>query len=1178
MMSEMNSSKEKNSKYKFVFERNPVAIAVIKIKYDTENEKNLKLEYINPAMRELIGTKYWEGDFIEDRQGTRESIEFFCFANESKKVVHRTFYFEGKNQYIEVTAYRGEEPNSVICMASDITQRVLNEKKRVEEKISDRRSEKERLHTLIESMQAGVLILEYSRKKISFVSANQMLCDLVGIPMHRKMKFDLQLLKKIVYKEDFSKLEELSQSVFSGNESTEWVLRTINQVTGEMFWLLVKLNMTRQSEDSMQVLICCMDITKQKRMEERLIESKQSLSTAVAHAGIHYWKYDLTDNCIYPDEHTCQDFGLGSKFENYPEGWFEKGMVFPEDVSLYREEISKIKSGASHVMFQARIFNMATKRFEWRSIKFTTFYDKNQKPSYAIATSEVVEAYKKLENQLRQVMRQNGIWSWELNLLEHTMESISAYNYSGDEMSNYNKHDIENIPEAFLQYYKICEEDLPLCRDMFAKIYSGQDQVSAQMRCCINSHRDYNWCEFNFTIVEREDGVPVRAIGTSRDISVEKRMEQLYQEEQKTHLGEDESLLVASRINLTQGKVENMEFYGRTIPMEEVENLVDFKTRISYCFDNAQIDKKDNEKFSVENLIQLYRAGIQNLEKVFIAKRKDKNQYICVKMNCKLLERPNTNEIIAFFYHRNYTTDYTNQLTMNTLLKRDYEMSGIVFSNTKNLYIISSNINDVIIPNTNLDYDVEIQNIGKHLNSKVRSQMLEKLSFAYIQKMLEKKPLYTVELDWIDGDTVRHKQLRYTYANSDMKVILFTRVDVEDLVQKEREKQQQLEDALNSAEKANNAKSEFLSTVSHEIRTPMNVIIGMTQLAKEGASDHETVMEHIDEIEISSRHLLNLVNNVLDMSKIESGEFSLHPQRYSFEEMQKSIMTLIGPLCKQKNITLIQEDFGTHCDIMIDKMRLNQVLFNLLSNAVKYTGTNGEIRFIYHDKIKEKTLEAEFIIQDNGIGMSKEFQEQMFKPFTQENNAVVASTQGTGLGLSIAKGIIDKMGGTLTVDSEIGKGTSFCVRITSPLAEEDVQEVEERIITPKVNFAGRTILVVEDHDLNQMIISKLLTNKGAKVILSNNGKAGVEAFEESPEGSIDAILMDVRMPVMDGLTATSKIRNLDRSDAKRVPIFAMTANAYDEDRGKSSAAGMNEHLAKPIDTKVLYSTLNDYFK
>jgi CheY-like chemotaxis protein/anti-sigma regulatory factor (Ser/Thr protein kinase) len=259
-------------------------------------------------------------------------------------------------------------------------------------------------------------------------------------------------------------------------------------------------------------------------------------------------------------------------------------------------------------------------------------------------------------------------------------------------------------------------------------------------------------------------------------------------------------------------------------------------------------------------------------------------------------------------------------------------------------------------------------------------------------------------------------------------------------------------------------------------------------------------------------------------------------------------------------------------------MRLNQVLFNLLNNAVKYTDIGGRIEMTCLTREQEDGILAEFMVKDNGIGMSKEFQLNMFKPFVQENNEVVASTQGTGLGLSIAKGIVDKMNGELIVESEVGKGTTFLVRLITPKDEQAEQLLEKKEACEEVDFSGRTILVVEDHELNQMIISKLLLKKRAEVLISNNGKEAVERFTASQEGSIDAILMDVRMPVMDGLQATQKIRSLDREDAQTVPIIAMTANAYDEDREKSSQAGMNSHLAKPIDTKLLYETLNAFLQ
>lgn len=1053
-----------NNIYYSVFEQNPIAVAVVRITY--EDQEKLHLEYANPAMKILMELDHVNEKSQKEQEREKEAREFLCDTNKSKKVEHRTFYAERQSRYIEVTAYCSEEPDCIICMASDITKKVLGEKKRVEEKISDRRDEKERIDFL------------------------------------------------------------------------------------------------------------------QKQMEERLMESRQNLSVAIRHAGIHYWTYDLMTNRVYMDKHTSQDFQLAATFENYPEDWFNKGMVYPEDIPNYMEEINKIRNGAPHANFMARIYNLSLKHYEWRNFKFTTFYDAEGMPSYAIATSEEVEDYKKLENQLRQVMSQNGILSWELNLREHTMESIGASNWKQSEMAMNRQESEKSIPSAFLQYYTVYEEDLEKCREMFEQLYQGKENVTEQIRCRKNSdknsNRNFNWYQFNFTIVEKEEEVPIRAIGTSRDITLEKRMEQLYQEEQKMHLTEDASLLASSRINLTQGIVESMKYGGKSVPYGEISFLTGLKERISHFFDVVQIDEEDEKKFSVENLIHSYREGVENLEKIFMAKTKDKNQYIYVKMSCKLMERPDTGDIIAFFYYRNYTKHYTDQLTMETLLKTDYELAGIIFANTQNLYIISSDVLYSVPGYVNLDYDSEIQRLAKFLDKERAEEILEKVSFAYVRKMLESKPVYTIDIDW-KGDEIRHKQLRYTYADEEKSVILFTRIDVEDIVQKEKEKQLQLEEALNAAEKANNAKTEFLSTVSHEIRTPLNVIIGMTQMAKEEASDYNAVMESIEEIEVSSSHLLNLVNNILDVAKIESGEFSMHTQRYSYRELKKNVINLIRPLCRQKNITFIQEEFGEQRDIMIDKVRLNQVLFNLLSNAVKYTPEHGEVRLIYHDKVKDGMLEAEFVIKDNGIGMSKEFQEQMFKPFTQERNAVTESTQGTGLGLPIVKGIIDKMGGTLTVESELGKGSSFYVRITAPLAEDEMM-LDDKIEVSRVNFSGKVILVVEDHNLNRMIISRLLTKRGATVLLANDGKEGVETFQKSETGSIDAILMDVRMPVMDGLEATSKIRSLAREDAKTVPIFAMTANAYDEDRDKSSAAGMNEHISKPIDTTVLYSTLNAYLQ
>lgn len=1048
---EENAATERIRQYRNVFENNPVAVVILHGASVDEEFSNCEVVYMNPAMSQYIKRK--EEIFLREK-GTRmywEQVEFLnkIFYGKSSAVYH-TFYDDEKQRYIEITGYYEDE--YIVCMANDITLRVLSEKKRVEQKIS-------------------------ASEKIDNVM-------------------------------------------------------------------------------------------------ERLLESQQNLNVAISHSGIHYWNYDLTSHCIYMNEQTCEDFMLDTKLTNYPESWIEKGMVHPEDVETFREGIAKVNAGVYYVKFQARIRNVKMRRYDWKNIKFTTFRDKQGNPSYAIATAENAVAYKKLEECMSQVMHQNGLWSWELNMVERKLERINDFGIGNP--FGLHGEDILNVPDSLFEKQIILEEDWNVCRKMFDDLYAGKEQVKAQCRSWSRKYKDYIWYEYNFSIIEKENGVPVRAIGTSRDISAQKKMEQLYREEQKILLVADDTLFASSRVNLSKRRVESMIIRGENIPVENIMDLLDFKERASCYFDNIQLSEKDNFDLSVEQLYHLYKSGVQECEKHFTARKKNSKQPICVRVNCKMLERPESGDIIAFFYNRDETVAYINQLTMNAVLQRDYEMTAVLFVGTRQFKVVNGGRQGSDVLQMTVDYDVELKNYYRRMDKKEADWLIKQTCFEKVEQMLQKKEQYTVECDMCDKGEVRKKQIRFAYADKERNIILITRVDINDVLQSEREKQRQLEDALNLAEKANNAKSEFLATISHEIRTPMNVIIGMTQLAKDESDNHKAVLGYIDEIGLSSRHLLNLVNNVLDMSKIESGEFSLHPQRYSFEELKKNVSTMFMPLCDQKHITYITKGYGEQPDMLVDKMRLNQVIFNLMNNAVKYTESGGEIQFNILNQSGDDEMETKFIIQDNGIGMSKEFQEQMFKPFTQENNTVVASSQGTGLGLSIAKGIVDKMGGELSVTSVIGKGTTFCVCIRTPIAKGRKTETKDAR-QPEVDFSGRRILVVEDHNLNQMIIKKLLENRGAEVIVSGNGKLGVEEFAVSEPGSIDAVLMDVRMPVMDGLQAAKAIRALKRKDAGRVPIIAMTANAYDEDREKSEAAGMNCHLAKPIDTRVLYETLERFF-
>ena len=380
------------------------------------------------------------------------------------------------------------------------------------------------------------------------------------------------------------------------------------------------------------------------------------------------------------------------------------------------------------------------------------------------------------------------------------------------------------------------------------------------------------------------------------------------------------------------------------------------------------------------------------------------------------------------------------------------------------------------------------------------------------------------------------------------------------------------------AEAAASAKSEFLSRMSHDIRTPMNAIIGLNHLAKQ-EDDLQVVRGYLDKIDSSSQFLLGLINDILDLSKIENGEMTLHESPFTCEEFKDSILTVIKPLLDEKDINFVfRMDAGTEC-IKVDRLRFSQIFFNLLSNAAKFTPKGGMIEFI-SERIERKSTDEDgkvglrMYVRDNGIGMSEEFQRHIYDPFIQERSDTGDKVRGTGLGLPIVKSLVDAMGGTIAVDSTLGKGTEFKVELFVELAE--IPDREQEKIYDKDALKDARILLVEDNELNVFVAKAILEQFFCVVYVANNGQEAVTKFEASENHFFDAVLMDVQMPIMNGKEATKAIRALEREDAKTVPIIAMTADAFDREKEEILGSGMDCHLAKPINPPLLYQTILEY--
>lgn len=449
-----------------------------------------------------------------------------------------------------------------------------------------------------------------------------------------------------------------------------------------------------------------------------------------------------------------------------------------------------------------------------------------------------------------------------------------------------------------------------------------------------------------------------------------------------------------------------------------------------------------------------------------------------------------------------------------------------------------------------------------------------------LKKLSEKTSGYDFVLPCETEDGLRYKQINVLWGDENHQTICLVRADVTDMLAAERKSKQALKAALYSAEKANAAKRDFLSSMSHDIRTPMNAIMGMTEIARAHICERERVADCLEKISVSSRYLLSLINDILDMSKIEQSKVTLNNTAVSISDLKEQLCVMMAPQAKSAGIGFAVRTGKLSCNYFYgDALRINQILINLTSNAIKFTPEGGRVDVMIEELAPASAgnVRYRFTVSDTGIGMTEEFMAHAFEPFMRERG--VSRVVGTGLGLSITRGLVDFMGGTVTIESQVNKGSTFRVELEfapAPVPAGIGGYTGDGPGLPKAGegaLAGRYFLVAEDNAINAEIICELLKMNGAGTAVETDGVRVVKAFAESDPGTYDAVLMDIQMPGMNGYEATRAIRKMERPDAVRIPIIAMTANAFDEDVQTALEAGMNAHVAKPIDMDTLLAVL-----
>ena len=432
----------------------------------------------------------------------------------------------------------------------------------------------------------------------------------------------------------------------------------------------------------------------------------------------------------------------------------------------------------------------------------------------------------------------------------------------------------------------------------------------------------------------------------------------------------------------------------------------------------------------------------------------------------------------------------------------------------------------------------------------------------------------SVTQDYIDTTTasVKRNSIAMTIIVIGLLVLMSVLV-IMVIVSVSNQKKLQLAEAYTQAENASNAKGRFLSRMSHEIRTPLNAVIGLTEIARAHTDDKQKTDEILEKIDSSSKLLLGIINDVLDMSAIENEKLKIASEPFDLLKLADRVESIYSPQCRQKDVALVMDTSGVKYDTVIgDELRFNQIMLNLVSNALKFTPAGGTITVTVSQETNDGQLYVFISVRDTGEGMDEQMKERLFKPFEQESALTAKNHGGSGLGLSIVKSLVDMMHGAVTVNSEKGKGTEFVVDIPVGYEEKSKEAAQEQ----SFDFTGKRCLLAEDNSMNAEIAAALLSMSGIETEIASDGRVALEMFEKSKSGYYDMILMDIQMPYMDGFESTSLIRRSSHPDAKSIPILAMSANAYEEDVSKALSVGMNGHIAKPIDTHSMFAKLSEY--
>ncbi len=894
------------------------------------------------------------------------------------------------------------------------------------------------------------------------------------------------------------------------------------------------------------------------------------LNVALAHSNLIYFDYNLKTGLVHTSEYAQESLLLGDNLENFPDNEQVKRVIYPECFDLYKSSFEAVKSGfKDYVNFESMSL-FGDKEYRWRDIKMSAIYDNEGHRNKIIITGSDLDRYKKLEARLQTILANNHIGSWEFDI-EHDLILMNG------EPSSINLFSVNEIPleESFKVVNK---EDLPLYKKMFQDIKDGFERSSAEYRAN-KSGESYEWYHSEITVLKKEKGISSMAIGSSRKITKLKLAEKKYNDDMNFLRLRNESHLIYCLMNLSTNEIITFSSTNNKLHEFGQDNLIaKFYSTLS-----SQKDIDNIRENFTKDLMENFRKGINTTNKTFRLVLINKLTYL--KLTMKVIENPETLDLMCFISGEDVDIEVKTQQMLQISADQNYELfTRMDFANDE---LIARANKDSIF---NFDDNVSILTIKEGLDRFIKTlnvtqDRMDNLEQYFNERLKSNNPFYTV-FTVKDKDGIEYiKRSKVFYIDKERRVFGEFWDDITEIQRENEFNNKQLADALELAQSANNAKTTFLSSMSHDIRTPLNAIIGMNNLALDDINNKEQVEESLKIIKDSSAHLMSLINDILDLSRIENNKIAFNILPYNAYDILNEIANRMKGLLLNKNQQLVT-DFEIHdASIMVDKAMSCRIIENIINNSSKFSDLNTSIYLTVRDfkSINDKYSKWIITIRDEGVGMNQEELDNVFNPFYRSSFSIINNIEGTGLGLAIVKKNLAEVGGKIRMESVTGVGTKTIIETPIRMQSEKDKRVQSTIlkVTEITNgdlLSGKKVLLVEDNKVNMLLASKILDKFNIVCTKEYNGKDALERFKNSPPGSFDCILTDIMMPVMDGLKMAKEIRAIDTEEAKIIPIIAMTANAFFNDVRDCLASGMNAHLAKPIDIDELKIILLKYIK